>query len=366
MSGRRYEFCRELNKKGSVLIVSTFLSDKIPGRSVCEDLADRLAFAGWSVLRTSSHVNRLWRVIDMILTTWRRRHLYEVAQVDVFSGKAFLWAEAVCAVLCLFGKPYVLTLHSGNLPAFAGRRKRRVLRLLCSAAIVTTPSCYLQDMMKPYCKNLFLLPNAVEIKNYEFYPRVKPQPRLVWVRQFSHQKVYNPFLAVRTVQLLGNEFAELMLTMVGTDNGEGAFLAFQQTVDKLGLIDRVLFPGGVSKSEVPYWMSKGDIYLNTTNTDNTPVTVLEAMACGLCVISTNVDGIPYLLRHEHVALLVPPNDAVAMAQAVRRLMTEEGLAERLSTNARRKVEQFDWSVILPKWENILTNIKTPNHTNPPC
>jgi glycosyltransferase involved in cell wall biosynthesis len=86
------------------------------------------------------------------------------------------------------------------------------------------------------------------------------------------------------------------------------------------------------------------------------------MACGLCVVSTNVGGIPYLLEHEHDALLVPPDDAEAMAAAVTRLLTEPGLAERLSHNARQKAEQFDWSVILPQLENILITLTT--HTSP--
>lgn len=346
--------------KGAILLVGTFLSTRFPGggRSVCEDLADQLDSAGWSVIKTSEHGNGLVRSLDMIRTAWYLRHRYQVAQVDVFSGRAFLWAEAVCAVLRRAGKPYVLTLHSGNLPAFANIWKRRVRGLLRSAAVVTTPSSYLQDQMKPYREDLCLLPNALEVKNYGFHLRTKPQARFVWVRQFSYQDVYNPFLAVKALQILASELSEIKLIMVGTDNGEGNFLRFRQWVEKLGLTNRVIFPGGVSKPEVPYWMSQGDIYLNTTNVDNTPVTVLEAMTSGLCIISTNVGGIPYLLEHAHDALLVPPDDPLAMAQAIRRVLTEEGTGERLSRNARRKAEQFDWSVILPKWEALLTSVAT--------
>jgi glycosyltransferase involved in cell wall biosynthesis len=95
------------------------------------------------------------------------------------------------------------------------------------------------------------------------------------------------------------------------------------------------------------------MFLNTSTIDNAPVSVLEAMACGLDVISTNVGGIPFLLQHEHDALLVPPNDAAAMADSVRCLLSRPDLAERLSRNARAKTEQMDWPVILPQWEQLL-------------
>jgi len=62
------------------------------------------------------------------------------------------------------------------------------------------------------------------------------------------------------------------------------------------------------------------------------------------------------LEHEHDALLVPPDDPEAMAAAVRRLLTEAGLADRISRNARKKVEQFDWSIILPQWETLLIGV----------
>ena len=114
--------------------------------------------------------------------------------------------------------------------------------------------------------------------------------------------------------------------------------------------------GSIPKQKVPEWMNKTNIFLNTTNFDNTPISVIEAMASGLCIVSTNVGGIPYLLTHEQDALLVPPDNPQAMASAVRRILTEPRLAEHLSRNARVKAEQFDWSAILPQWEAILTHV----------
>ena len=77
---------------------------------------------------------------DMLATVWTRRCDYDIAQIDVYSGAAFFWAEAVAFALRRLGKPYVLTLHGGALPDFAREWPRRTRRLLESAAAVTAPA----------------------------------------------------------------------------------------------------------------------------------------------------------------------------------------------------------------------------------
>ena len=340
----------------SVLIVGNFLSATPNSRSVCEELAERLALGGWSVITASDKPGRVARLLDMLRTAWGRRHEYAVAQVDVYSGRAFIWAEATCRVLRQAGKPYVLTLHGGNLPAFARRWPGRVRRLLRSAAVVTTPSGYLQEQMREYRSDLYLLPNPLEIGAYPFRLRDRPRPRLVWLRAFH--RIYNPPLAARTIALLQERFPDIHLTMVGPDKGDGSLQSLKQAASELGVDGRIDLPGGVAKADVPQWLNKGDIFLNTTNFDNMPVSVMEAMACGLCVVSTSVGGVPYLLTHEEDALLVPPDDAEAMAYAVERVLTEPDLAGRLSEKARARVAAFDWAFILPRWERLLEAVAT--------
>ena len=102
-----------------MLLVGNFLSGSTGTRGVCEDLAVVLKSAGWSVLTASNRSNRVARLLDFLLTVWRQRHNYSVAQVDVYSGRAFVWAELVCRALRMAKKPYVLKLHGGNLPTFA-------------------------------------------------------------------------------------------------------------------------------------------------------------------------------------------------------------------------------------------------------
>ncbi len=122
---------------------------------------------------------------------------------------------------------------------------------------------------------------------------------------------------------------------------------------RLGVKDRLRIIKGVPKENVGEVLSEGDIFLNTTNVDNTPVSVMEAMVCGLCIVSTNVGGVPDLVDDGQNGLLVPPADSAAMAAGVLRILDDPTLAARLSGNARLKAELFDWSALLPQWEQLL-------------
>lgn len=348
----KYIRANQVNVKSSVLLVGNFLSSTKGNYNVCEDLALRLEQTGLPVLTTSDKPARFPRLVDMVTTVWRKRHQYAVAHVDVFSGPAFALAEAVCWTLRGLDKPYVLTLRGGSLPVFAKRWPGRVRRLLQSAEVVTTPSEFLRVQLAPYRSDLRLLLNPIDLDLYRFETRPRPQPRLVWLRAFH--SIYNPSLATEVVALLVKDIPELSLVMYGHDKGDGSLQTMRQLATRLGVSERIETPGGVPKSEVPERLNAGDIFLNTTNVDNSPISVLEAMACGLCVVSTNVGGMTYLLEHEQDGLLVPPGDAQAMAAAVRRILTEPGLAERLSRNARKSAEQFDWSNILPQWKSLIT------------
>ena len=338
----------------SVLLIGNFLSAHVGNFSVCEDLAKKLRSAGLHVTTASDHKPRLARLVDIVTTVLRQRSQYNVAHVDVYSGLAFGLAEAACFALRAVGKPYVLTLRGGNLPNFAKRWPGRVNRLFRKATVVTTPSDFLMEQMRDFRDDIQLLPNPLHLDRYEFRPRQQLKPKLVWVRSFH--EVYNAPMAVRVVAELAKEFPEIELSMVGPDKKDGSFGATANLAQQLGIADRIHFPGGVAKEAVPDYLNAADIMINTTNVDNTPTTLLEAMACGLSVVSTDVGGIPHLVSRDKNALLVKVNDHQAMADAVRRLLREPQLAAQLSSEARRFASQFDWDTVLPQWLQLFSKV----------
>jgi glycosyltransferase involved in cell wall biosynthesis len=197
---------------------------------------------------------------------------------------------------------------------------------------------------------MHLVPNPIDAAAYRYRPRAPVQPHLVWVRAFH--KIYEPELAVLALGELAGEFPSARLTMIGPDKGDGSLQRTRRVAESRGLGKCVVFHGAAAKSALPELLDGGDVFLNTSRVDNTPVSVLEAMAAGLCIVSTNAGGMPYLLRHEHDALLTPCGSPDKMAAAIRRVLLEPALAKQLSRNARINAETCDWSTILPLWERL--------------
>lgn len=343
----------------SVLIVGNFLSATDSTRSVGEELTLRLRTQGWSVLSCSSKKIRIARLFDMLWTTISKVNSYSIAIVEVYSGNAFYWAECVSFLLKLLRKTYVLVLHGGGLPEFALHNPGRIANLLRSANAVVTPSKWIASSMVWWRPDIRVIPNAIELACYPFRLRETAVPYLCWLRAFHD--IYAPWITVEVLDALRNDFPDIKLDMIGPDKKDGSFEKTLSLIHQNGVENNVHIVGGVPKADVPNWLEKADIFLNTTRYESFGVAVLEAAACGLPIVSTGVGELPYLWQNENNALLVPLDDSKAMAKAVRRILTEPGLAERLSSNARKKAEQYDWSLILPEWISTLDSlISRPN------
>ncbi len=172
-------------------------------------------------------------------------------------------------------------------------------------------------------------------------------PKLLWVRSFSN--IYNPMLALSVIEKLQNEYPEVSLAMVGPEK-DGSLQKCKEYAKTKKL--NVLFTGKLTKEE---WIKLSEayaIFINTTNFDNTPVSVIEAMALGLPVVSTNIGGIPYLLEDRKDALLVEPNNTEMMTHAIIKLLENSTLANDISNNARHKAESFDWEKVKVLWESV--------------
>ncbi len=208
----------------------------------------------------------------------------------------------------------------------------------------------MQESFKHLRSDIKIIPNPIDLTESLFRQRDSIQPKLIWVRAFH--SVYNPTLAIKVLALLKRTFPDVKLWMLGPDKGDHSLANVLDLAEKLGVRHSVLIVGHIAHAEIPIWLDKADIFMNTSNYDTAPRSLLEAMANGLCVVSTNVGGIPHLAENGVEAILVDPNDPESMADAVMKILSSPDLASRLSRNARTRSEKSDWSAILPRWESL--------------
>jgi len=335
-----------------IYFAGNFLSKSTGLVGVNETLAEKFSHSNWQIVTASKYKNRILRMADFLLTAFLNRKYYNFAVLEVYSFLAFRWVELLCVLLRRLDKPYILSLHGGRLPEFAQAEPVRFKNLLQSASKVTTPSILLKNTFSTIRDDIAYIPNGIDIDQYPFRLITDPEPHLIWMRAFH--AIYNPKMAINVLNLLQKKSPNSKLLMIGPDSGDGSFESVRKLIDDYRLSEKVNLTGAVPKSMIGQVLSQGNIFLNTTNYESFGISLLEAAACGLCNVTTNVGELPYLWKNESEALLVPQNDPISMSIAVQRILSEPGLAKKLSINARKKAETFDWSHILPLWEQLFS------------
>ena len=326
--------------------------------SPAEELAAKLDERGYRPLLTSFQGNRYLRLLDIVLTLIRRRKQIDTVCLQVYGGPSFVVEDVASRLAHTFGHRLVMVLHGGAMPPFMTRFPTWSRRVLRRADLLITPSQYLADFIRKQGFSCCVIPNALDLTLYQFRHRKEVKPRLVWLRALH--RIYQPEMAIKVLRDISCRFPDASLIMAGPDKKDGSLEAVKKLARELGLADRLQIAGGVSKTDVPNCLARGDIFLNTTLYESFGISVMEAAAVGLPIVTTNVGELQYLWKHGQDAMQVPPDDAIAMAAAVQQVLLDSGLSGRLSLNARRKAEQYDWSRVLPLWEAALN--PTPSHS----
>ncbi len=304
--------------------------------------------AGFDAVAISKVGNRYLRMADILRYLVVHRREIDVVILEMYSGPSFVVQDAASRLAKRLGLDLVMHLHGGGLPDFFDRFPRWSERVLRRADAIVAPSRFLARSVERFGLDAEVIPNVLDLTPYPFKCRDHVAPRLFWMR--SLHPIYNPSMAIRTLTYLRDADASATLTLAGQDKGQ--LSEVKQLASELGVAASVQFPGFLNMTGKIREGSAADVFVNTNRVDNAPVAVLEACAMGLPVVSTNVGGIADLLDHERTALLVPDDDAEAMAAAVRRLVDDPALARRLSESGRQLAEGSSWDRVLPRWEQV--------------
>ena len=306
--------------------------------------------AHFQVVSTSEHTNKVLRALEMLATFFRVQHRTDLVILDTYSTLNFYYAWGFALLCRFFQKPYLCYLHGGNLPARFAGSPRMSRTVFGHAQANVAPSGYLKSALEQAGYKSICIPNFIRIEHSPYVQRARLRPNLLWVRAF--EQTYHPEMSVRVFAAIQKTYPEAKLCMVGPDK-DGSMERCKSLVARLGLSQQVLIPGQLTKAKWIELSADYDIFLSTPHFDNTPVSVVEAMALGLPVVSTGVGGMPYLIEHGKDGLLSPDADEAAMIRHLQRLLTDPDLAASISRNARQKAENFDWKMVEKQWLELL-------------
>ncbi len=332
-----------------ILYIGNALKGKNINPSYMLQLGSLLEREGYDVKYASSFSNKVFRLCHMIialLSSGRRLVL-----IDTYSTKNFYYAFIISQLCRLLKREYIPILHGGELPSRLDKSSEKSAKIFRNSKRNISPSKYLEEIFKEKGhSNTIHIPNALSIENYDFTERDFSSIKLLWVRSFSN--IYNPLMAIEVLKILKDQNYTAELCMVGPDK-DGNSNKIREISNALDL--EVKLTGKLSKIEWIELSKEYTFFINTANFDNMPVSVIEAMALGIPVVSTNVGGMPYLIDHNENGILVSINDANAMAEAIINLHKDSAKTKRISNNAREKVQDFDWDAIKHKWFSLLNS-----------
>ena len=292
------------------------------------------------------------------LDEWRRRtdflRLYQAVYVGLrlremgighvhahFAGMA---ARTAFWIKEFFQITFSFTAHANDI--FAPRQFEITLEKLVDAAraIVTETDYAAQflDQRFPNCVDrIQRIYNGLDLAEFERAGFSSTPPLIVAVGRLIPKKGFSDL--IRACGLLAGGGKSFQCEIIGAGPLETELC---RQIEELGLQDRVVLVGAKPQSQLRQRLAAANVFVLPSvidadgGMDNLPTVIMEAMATGLPVVSTDISGIPEMVIENETGFLVRPGDVLAMANAIEKLLNDRSLAQRLGDGGYERAQRL--------------------------
>jgi glycosyltransferase involved in cell wall biosynthesis len=283
-------------------------------------------------------VRAIFRLAPYIVSLWRAAPKVDLFHVMANSGWGWhLFAAPAIWIAHLRGKPVIVNYRGGGAERFFDHQFPWVKPALRRASVVVVPSEFLKTVFDKWHIETSVVPNVIDLSRFQ--PRARPGQDIHIVVARNLEPLYDIATAMRAFAAISRHYPNARLSVAGSGSARAEL---ERLRAHLGLEAAIAFTGRLDNEQMAGLYQTADLMLNPSLADNMPISLLEAMASGVPVVSTNVGGIPYLVRDGVTALLVPPQDPQAMADAALRILSSPVLAEELRAAGIAEVQQYSW------------------------
>jgi glycosyltransferase involved in cell wall biosynthesis len=302
----------------------------------------------WGKLQQIKYIRTLITWPSYVFTLFLTIPRYDVLHLFSASYLSFLLAPTPAALIGkTYGKKIILNYHSGEAEDHLQKSLRTIKLVLRFVDQVVVPSEYLKNIFQEFGIKADVIPNVVDSEAFNFQIKQLYRPQFILSRTL--EPLYNVGCAIRAFRIIQDRFPDSHLTILGSGSQEQELKVLSRSLGLHG----VLFVGRVERNKIAHYYCEHDIMLNASNIDNMPLSILEAFASGLPVVSTRAGGIPYLIKDRETGMLVPLNDHYALANCALELLDNQALALSIAKNAYEEaIHKYSWNVIRNQWLKV--------------
>ena len=299
--------------------------------------------AGWWGARA------LFRLVPYLVALWRLAGRVDLFHVMANSGWSWhLYAAPAIWAARLRRVPVIVNYRGGEAAQFLAKSQSLVRWSMRRANCVVVPSGFLERVFANHGITAQVVPNVVNLDL--FHPNEAPRARAAHIVVARNlELLYDNESALRAFKRVLDRIPAATLTIAGRGAEESRLRSLAQ---ELGLTEKVRFTGAIDREAMARLYRDADVSLNPSRADNMPNSLLESMASGVPVVSTNVGGVPFMVQHGVTALLVDAGDVPAMADAIVQLLEDPALWQRFSQAGLDQVRRYTWPQVAPQLEAI--------------
>ena len=272
--------------------------------------------------------------------------IFKADTVHIFSSSGLnflLFTLAPLVLAKLMGKQVIINYHGGAAKQFFLKHPRLLKYSMKNSCSLVVPSGYLQDIFKEFGYDSLIIPNIANVKRFTFRKRDTFRPAVLSIRNLT--PVYNIQCAVRAFSILQDKYPDAKMYIIG-DGPERENII--NLINQLNL-KNIELTGNIANNEVPHYFDIADILINTSNVDNMPGSILEAYASGIPVVSTNVGGIPYMVKHGESGLLADADDYQRIGENLLKVIENQEDSRRMVENGFKYLTTLNWEPIKASW-----------------
>ena len=297
-------------------------------------------------IRSVKGLRAVFRLIPYLCQLWSTAGKVDVMHVLANSGWSWhLFAAPAVWIAWLRRTPVVVNYRGGEAETFFENSWHIVKPTLSKASSIVVPSGFLEQVFARRNVEVKVIPNILDLGRFggNCYAKKTDEDRCQIVVTRNLEALYDVGTVIRAFAIIKNQLPDACLIVAGSGPEEAMLKAL---TSDLGLESSVTFTGRLSNSEIAELYKEADMMLNASLVDNSPNSLIEALASGVPVVSSNVGGIPYLVEHGVSGLLVEPKSPELLADAAIKVLLNEQLKASLIKQGKSVAQRFDKQKVL--------------------